>query len=127
MVILIVTGSFGMNLSAQEALKAVMKKCENADSVDVKVVSQKKFGETKEKKETTVMIDISFKNNEGLKKEILDAFEKDRDQAKETAENKRNGKIYGLHYRFEKSYYSYSEDMDGKVSFVFREDFQSKK
>ncbi|MDR2680368.1 MAG: hypothetical protein LBC47_06115, partial [Tannerella sp.] len=67
--ILIITGSFLVNLSAQEALKAVVKKCENAEGVDVSIISQK----AKEKKETNTMTSVSFKNNEGLKKEILDA------------------------------------------------------
>jgi uncharacterized protein YycO len=98
--ILIVTGSFFVNLSAQEALKAVAKKCENTDGVKTSIVKSRQQS----------MTSIRFANNEELKKEILAAFEKDRDQADRSIEDKESGKIVSLRYSFGKTSYSYSED-----------------
>jgi uncharacterized protein YycO len=108
-VILIVTGSFFVNLSAQEALKAVAKKCENMDGVRTSILKSRQQS----------MINIRFANNEELKKEILAAFEKDKDQADRSIEDKDSGKIVCLNYTFGKTSYMYSEDRDG-VSFSIR-------
>jgi hypothetical protein len=118
--ILIITGSFFMNLSAQEALKAVVKKCENTEGVKVSIIKSQKV--TKEKVVSSV-INISFVNNEALKKEILAAFEKDQDQADQSIMDKESGKITRLHYRFGEADYSYLESKDGKISLMIRGKF----
>ncbi|MDR1525497.1 MAG: DUF5024 domain-containing protein [Tannerella sp.] len=126
--ILIISGGFLVNLTAQEALKAVVQKCESMDNVTVSVIRRKI---TKEKRETekretmenkvkTVVINVSFKNNEELKKEILAAFEKDKNQADQEMMSKENGKVRSLNYRFGETSYIYLEGTDGNVSLSVR-------
>jgi lipopolysaccharide export LptBFGC system permease protein LptF len=125
-VILIITGSFLVNLSAQEALKAVAKKCEDVEGVKTSVIRNnstkvRNGGISTEKKS---IIDIRFANNEALKKEILAAFEKDKEQADKIIEDKESGKIVNLHYCFGNTTYFYSENKNGNISFSIMEKFQ---
>ncbi|MDR1224630.1 MAG: DUF5024 domain-containing protein [Tannerella sp.] len=118
-VVLIITGSFFMNLSAQEALKAVMEKIEKTEGN--KRIVYTISGEKSKRK--TIMTSISFEYNEELEKEILAAFEKDKDQADRKIESKENGEI-SLRYSFGKISYSYSpkKNKKGWVSFTVMED-----
>ena len=116
-VVLIITGSFFVNVTAQEALRAIMKKCENMENLNVNVVRNK---DKETKKVTRVMINISFEKNETLKKEILSAFEKDSEMADYEMKNKRNGNT-DLNYRFGLISFSYNENRDGRVIFSSHE------
>jgi esterase/lipase len=124
--VLIITGSFFVNLSAQEALKAIVKKCENMDGVKTSVIKNNtvKVSNQVTSKEKKSIIDIRFANNEELKKEILVAFEKEQDQADQSIEDKESGRIIRLFYRFGETSYSYSEDKNGNISFTVIEKFQ---
>ncbi|MDR1098234.1 MAG: DUF5024 domain-containing protein [Tannerella sp.] len=118
--VLIIAGSFFMNLSAQEALKTVMEKIENMAGV-----KQIGFAKSVQKyKQKTIITSISFPVNEELEKEILAAFEKDKDQADRRVENKDGRKIIDLRYSFGKISYSYSskKNKNGWVSFTVMED-----
>jgi hypothetical protein len=112
-----------VNLSAQEALRAVAKKCENMDDV-VSVVSRREKTKTNENKLVELIINIKFKDNEDLKKEILAAFEKDKGMADQETVSKAGGKLVSLHYRFGGEFYTYSEDTVGNISFAAVAKFQ---
>jgi hypothetical protein len=119
-VVLFITGSFLVNLSAQEALKVVMEKIENMAGVN-------QIGYTKsiqKSEQKTIITSFSFPVNEELEKEILAAFEKDKDQADQKVENKEGGKITALRYSFGKISYSYSskKNKNGWVSFTVKEE-----
>ena len=123
-VVLIITGGFFANISAQEAIKALAKKCESMDNVSVSVVKNR----NKETKNVSQIItSISFKNDDALKKEILAAFEKDREMADQEVESRGNGKFNSLFYSFGNTQCSYSEDKNGNVSFSIIEYLSNKK
>ena len=120
---IIIAGSFIVNISAQDALKAIAKKCETMENVDISVVRNRNR-ETKKMERT--IISINFQNNESLKKEILAAFEKDRSNADQDIEDRKSGRGRELMLRFGSSSYSYSERNDGRFSFSVIEDNDSK-
>lgn len=107
---LFIAGSFSMDLSAQETLKALVKKCENMENVNVSIVRNK---DKTTRKVSQVITSISFSNNEELAKEILAAFNKDKDVADQEIENRSNGRVNNLFYRFGSTSYSFSEDGNG--------------
>ena len=123
-VVLIITGSFFMNISAQEALKAIVEKCESIDNVTVSIVRDRN---KETKKVTRVITSINFKDNEALKKEILSAFEKDRDMADQEIENRQSGRISHMFFRFGQSNYTFTESEDGTFSFSVLENYLDKK
>lgn len=108
--ILFIAGCFSTDLSAQETLKALVKKCENMENVDLSIVRNK---DEKTRKVTQVITGISFNNNEALVKEILDAFNKDKAMADQEIESKKGGKVSSLFYRFGSTSYSFSEKGTG--------------
>lgn len=109
---LIISGGFFMDLPAQETLKALVKKCENMNDVQVSIVRDK---DKSTRKVRQVITSISFKNNPGLVKEILNAFEKDKDMADQEIENRSNGRI-NLFYQFGSTSYSFSEGGEESAS-----------
>ena len=123
-VVLIITGSFFMNISAQEALKAIVKKCESMDNVNLNIVRNR---DKETKKVTRVITSINFKDNEALKKEILSAFEKDRDMADKEIENRQSGRISNMFFRFGQVSYSFSESESGMFSLSVIENYSDKK
>jgi len=121
-VVIILVGSFFVNISAQDALKAIAKKCENMENVDISVVRTR---EKDTKKVNRYIMNVDFNDNESLKKEILMAFDKDRSNADHEVEGRKNGRGRELMLRFGSSTYSYSERLDGRVSFSVIEDYSS--
>jgi len=117
-VVLIISGGFLVNLSAQKALNAVVAKMEKMDNISVNIVKDK---DKDTKKVILSIMNFNFKNNESLKKEILSAFEKDKEMADRESENKEQGRRTSLLYRFGNTSFSYSEDKDGNISFSVRE------
>ena len=111
--ILFIAGCFSMELSAQEALKALVKKCENMGNVNLSIVRNKN---KETKKVTQVITGISFNNNEALVKEILAAFNNDKDMADQEIEDRTNGRINSLFYSFGSTSYSFSVDENGNGS-----------
>ncbi|MDR1369751.1 MAG: DUF5024 domain-containing protein [Dysgonamonadaceae bacterium] len=103
--IILLIGGLTNDLIAQEHLKAVIKKCESADNVDVTVVRQKDKETLKVKQSiTTIRIPFSHK----LTDEILAAFEKDEPSAYEVIYSKKNGKIVPQFFRFKNVSFSLS-------------------
>lgn len=107
--ILLIAGSLS-GLSAQETLKALVKKCESMENVNVNMVrSRNKETKQLERNITT----ISFSNNQALVNEIVAAFEKDKDLADQEIENRSGGKVTNMFYRFGNASYSFSQNEEG--------------
>jgi hypothetical protein len=111
--ILLITGSLTADLFAQETLKALVKKCENMDNIDINIVRDR----NKETREIQrVITSISFSGNQALANDFIAAFDKDKGTADQEIENKSNGKITNIFYRFGDISYSFSQDDDGSIS-----------
>ncbi|MDR3142997.1 MAG: DUF5024 domain-containing protein [Tannerellaceae bacterium] len=119
--ILLLTGSLAADLSAQETLKALVKKCENMENVNISVVRNKNK-ETREMQRA--IINISFNNNQALAGEFIAAFEKDKEMADQEIENKSNGKTTTIFYRFGNVTYSFSQGNDGSASISVIEKYE---
>lgn len=121
--VLLITGCFSMDLAAQETLKALVKKCETMKDVNVNIVRNK---DKNTRKVTQVITSISFSDNDRLVKEILAAFQKDKNQADQEIENRTNGKVNNLFYRFGSTSYSFSEGEDGagSLSIIDKSDYK---
>ena len=135
-VAIIIAGSFFVNVSAQDALKAIAKKCETLENEDFSVnVVRTRNKDTKKVERYIMTIDFrngpsakkdAVKDNEPLKKEILAAFEKDRSNADHEMEERKNGKITTFSLRFGSSSYTFSESSSGRFSFSVIEDSGNK-
>jgi hypothetical protein len=104
--ILLLAGSLMSHLSAQETLKALVKKCETLDAVEMHIIKNR----NKETKELTrSVVTITIRNNEALVNEFIAAFKKDEDSATQVTERKQNGgKIVPFMYVFEDTQYSFN-------------------
>jgi hypothetical protein len=102
---LLVAGGFAIDASAQTHLKALVKKCESIESVDMNIVRHRN-SETKELKRT--ITSILIKDNEALVNEFMAAFKADEGDATQIIEHKRKGETTPSFYRFEKVNYSFS-------------------
>jgi hypothetical protein len=72
-----------------------------------------------------LIINIKFKDNEALKKEILAAFEKDKGTADQEMVFKEGRRLVSLQYCFDRGEtYTYSEAKNGDISFVAVAKFQ---
>ena len=120
---IIIAGSFIVDISAQDALKAIAKKCETMDNVDISVVRNRN---KETKKVDQYIMSITFEKNESLKKEILAAFDKERVNADQEIEDRKDGRVRSMMLRFGSSLYSISENPNGRVSFSVNEDNGSK-
>jgi len=118
-VIFLLTGSLFVNISAQEALRAIVKKCETMDNIECNIV---KARDEKTKKVTRYIVSFKFSENEALKKEILAAFEKDKETANRENMRKKDGLI-NITYFFSNGHYSFKEDEDGEMTFTARDYF----
>ena len=118
-VIFFLTGSLFVNLSAQEALRAIVKKCETMDNIECNIV---KARDEKTKKVTQYIVSFKFSKNEALKKEILAAFEKDKESANRENIRKKDGLI-DITYFFSNGHYSFREDKNGDMTFTARDYF----
>ncbi|MDR0699127.1 MAG: DUF5024 domain-containing protein [Tannerella sp.] len=115
-------GFFSIEASAQEAVKALIKKCESMDMVDINII-RTRDRDTKEVRSVTT---VRIESNPVLVKEFQDAFQKaydtDFSKSKDVADkeviNKRGGKIVNLLYKYDNVTYSFSVMDDGKSASV---------
>lgn len=107
--LLFLAGSFSTELLAQKHLQDIVKKCKEQKEVDKSFV-QRKNKDTKELERTTYS--YSFPANSPLVQEIKRAFEQDRADAYQVAEDEKDGKI-NWYYRFatDKGSVAYSLDV----------------
>ena len=120
---IIIAGSFFVNISAQDALKAIAKKCETMENIDISVVRNRN---KETKKVDQYIMSITFEKNESLKKEIIAAFDKDRVNADQEIEDRKDGRVRNMMLRFGSSHYSISENPNGRITFSVNEDSGSK-
>ena len=111
--IFLVVGSFSMDMFAQDALKALVQKCENMENVNVNVVRSRN---KETRKLERLVTSISFSDNQALVNEFIAAFNKDKDMADQEIENRSGGKITNVFYIFGDRSYSFSQDDDGSAS-----------
>lgn len=113
---LFLAGSLSMGLQAQENLKALVKKCESMNHVDMDVVYKK---DRVTKKTERVIKTLSFTDAQ-LMNDFLTAFEKDKNAAYRVIESKKSGKIrpsfYGFFEGTTETSYSFDLKDSGKVS-----------
>lgn len=96
MVLLLLAGSVSTELLAQKHLQEVTKKCNNQKEVNRSFI-QRKNKETKELERITY--DFSIPGSSPLIQEIKRAFEQDRADAYQVAEEEKDGKT-NWYYRF---------------------------
>jgi hypothetical protein len=82
---------------AQEALRALVKKCETDNTVTMNIVKRK----NKAKELVRTIITIRIQNNEPLVKQFIEAFRKDEQEATRVIEDRQGGNLYKSFFRFE--------------------------
>ncbi len=103
--IILITTGLTSDLMAQNALRAMVKKCESADNVEVNVV-RKKDKETMKVKQSITTIKI--KSNKALVDEFIAAFEKDEPSAYEVIYSKKDGRMVPQFFKFKDVTFSFS-------------------
>ncbi|MDR1330718.1 MAG: DUF5024 domain-containing protein [Tannerella sp.] len=112
-------GSLSFEAYAQEAIKALISKCETLESVDINIV-RTRDRDTKEV--THSVINIQIHTNPSLVKEFQDAFQKiyeaDATMSKDLGDReiitRRGGKIVNLLYKYGNVSYSFSVEDGGQ-------------
>ncbi|MDR2042431.1 MAG: DUF5024 domain-containing protein [Tannerella sp.] len=112
MVLLLVGGAW-MGLAAQETIDALVKKCESLNDVNVSIM-RNRDPETKEITKSIVTIVIPAQSNQALIDGFVAAFQKEKENAEQEIENRKDGKMVNLFYRFKKKTYSLTIDHDEK-------------
>ncbi|MDR3062002.1 MAG: DUF5024 domain-containing protein [Dysgonamonadaceae bacterium] len=104
--IILIVGCLSNDLMAQDALKAMIKKCESLDNVEMSVVRKKNKETLKvEQSITTITINVS---NKALIDEFIAACEKDEPSAYEVIYSKKKGKVIPQFFRFKNVNFSFS-------------------
>lgn len=115
--VVLLVGCMTEGLKAQENLNALMKKCENMETIDMNVIYNK---DRKTKKTEKIIKTVSFSNNPKLLDEFIAAFEKDKEAAYKIIDDKKSGKLLPSYYRFENGNnnisYSLSVTKSGNVT-----------
>jgi hypothetical protein len=110
---------------AQEAVKALLKKCESMENLDINIIRSrdKETGEVRNS-----VTSIRIESNPALVKEFQDAFQSDYQKNNEVADQelitRRGGKIVNLMLRYGNIHYQFSvdekKDGDASVSVIER-------
>lgn len=120
---MLLLGCFSTAANAQESatIKALLKKCETMESVDISTIRQR----GRDSKETKETINVNIKSNPALVKEFQDAFQEayqnDFQKSKENVASteviqRKGGKIVSLVYKMENISYHFSIRDDGNAS-----------
>lgn len=112
-VILLIIGGFCLDVSAQQNIQAVVKKCETMDAVEISVIRKRNENTKQLEKEITT---ISISSNPALVDEFIAAFRQDESNATHVIDAKVKGKLVPQFYRFGKAFYSFSMDGEGNAS-----------
>ncbi|MDL2265198.1 DUF5024 domain-containing protein [Parabacteroides sp. OttesenSCG-928-G07] len=99
-ILLLFAGSMFTEMQAQSNIKALMKKCETMDNVDVTRIQNRTTGG-----KGTIITNIKFTNNRELLNEFIEALKKDDTEATYITESKVNGKMIPTFYRFKNATY----------------------
>ncbi|MDR1676473.1 MAG: DUF5024 domain-containing protein [Tannerella sp.] len=118
---LLLAGGAWMEPAAQETIDALVKKCESLDKVKVNIV-RNRDPETKEVTRSIVSILIPLQSHQALIDGFVAAFQKEKENAEQELENRENGKLISLFYRFEKKSYSLSMNNGEAVVSIIEND-----
>ncbi len=120
-------GAVSENIWAQAALNAIMTKCESMDNVDIQKIVNK---DSETRKVTQIVTDVTFQENQALVDEIVAAFNKDKEEAIQQIDSKKNGKMLPEYYMFDDGEkgvaFSFSISKAGRVNFTKIEDYRPK-
>ena len=108
--ILLIIAGVNSELMAQDALKALVKKCESAENVEMNVVRRR---DEKTLKLTRSFTEITIRSNKTLIDEFIAACEKDESSAYDVAYSKKDGKMIPERLRFKSVTFSFSLIKDG--------------
>ena len=103
--VLLIIAGVNSGLMAQTALRALVKKCESAENVEMSIV-RRKDQETLKVKRSVVTIKIM--SNKALVDEFIAAFEKDEPSAYEAIYSKKDGKMMPQHFKFKGVIFTFS-------------------
>ncbi|MDH6534433.1 DUF5024 domain-containing protein [Parabacteroides sp. 52] len=115
--LLLITGSVCSEIYGQTHIKALVKKCETMDNVELSRVRDRDPAKNRQRTVTSIM----FKNNEELLDLFIEAAKKDEADATQIIESKVNGKMVPSFYRFGNTSFSISQKKDGNavsISFI---------
>ena len=104
-VVLLIIAGLNSDLMAQTTLKALVKKCESAENVEMRIVRQKDKETLKPKQTITT---IKIKSNKALVDEFIAAFEKDEPFAHEAFYTNRGGKIIPQQFNFKGATFTFA-------------------
>jgi hypothetical protein len=94
---------------AQENIKAAIKKCEKMEVIEADIVRYKEPG-LKGLSRTTVL--IKMMTSPELEKMLEEAFHQDSEKATQAVEQKKEGRISHMYYKFDYANYSYTISND---------------
>ena len=119
--VLFMAGCFTGETFAQENIKTLIKKCENMDVIDADIIRSKAVTTTSSSQTSTntsvtrsqsntprSIVNITLKYTPALEKELVAAFRKDQEKAIHEVEQKKDGKVSHMLYRFNDSEYSFT-------------------
>jgi len=99
-----------MKVQAQENIKAMIKKCESMEEViEADIV---RYNDPRIKKLSRSTILIKLITSPALEQQLEEAFRKDSAKATHAVEQKKDGKVSQMLYRFDASTYSYTISND---------------
>lgn len=115
-------GIFSIEASAQDAIKALIKKCESMETVDINIVRTR----DRNTKEVRSITTLQIESNPALVKEFQDTFQKtydadfskNKDAADQEIITRRGGKIVTLMYKYDNITYRFSVKDDGNSAEV---------
>jgi len=108
--VILSAGFLTMKAQAQENIKAMLKKCEGMEEViEADIV---RYNDPRIKKLSRSTILIKMITSPALEQQLEEAFRKDSAKATQAVEQKKDGKISHMLYRFDASTYSYTISND---------------
>jgi len=105
-------GSLFNDLSAQQNLEALVKKCETMESVSMTVIRNK----DSDKKVAQIITSIDIKSDPQLVNEFIEAFKKDEPNSTQSIDGKDGSRIVPQYYSFGNVSYSFSSKNGEKAS-----------
>ncbi|MDR3218477.1 MAG: DUF5024 domain-containing protein [Dysgonamonadaceae bacterium] len=92
------------NVTAQENIAELLKKCERSDSTNVSIIHTQN---PRTNESGPVATTVTIRSNPGLIKEFLKAFENDREKAAQSVMKEKGGKRIYAHYEFDSIFYTF--------------------
>ena len=111
--ILLIIAGVNSDLMAQTTLKALVKKCESIENVEMNI-ARKKDRETLKIKQSITYIKIV--SNKALVDEFIAAFEKDEPFAYEAIRSKEDGRMIPFHFKFKGVTFNFGYTKPDEVS-----------